>query len=52
MLRKLKQTRLPADRRGVTAIEYGVILALILGVIIVGVTQTGINLRNIFDGFG
>jgi Flp pilus assembly pilin Flp len=36
----------------VTAIEYGVLLALILGVILVGVTQTGVNLRNIFDGFG
>jgi Flp pilus assembly pilin Flp len=43
--------RMLGSRRGVTAIEYGVILALILGVIIVGVTSTGVNLRNIFCGF-
>jgi Flp pilus assembly pilin Flp len=33
MFRKLRQTRSPADRRGVTAIEYGVILTTLITLI-------------------
>lgn len=37
-----------ADESGVTAIEYGLIAALIAVVIIVAVTDVGKNLSNIF----
>ncbi len=36
------------DRSGVTALEYGLIAALIAGVIIVGVTSLGTNLGGLF----
>jgi pilus assembly protein Flp/PilA len=37
------------DEEGVTAIEYGLIAALIAVVIIVGVTAVGTNLNAIFN---
>ena len=36
------------DRRGVTALEYGLIAALIAGVIIAGVTSIGTSVNNKF----
>jgi pilus assembly protein Flp/PilA len=37
------------DRRGVTAIEYGLIAALIALAIITAVTLTGTNLKAVFN---
>ncbi len=37
------------DERGVTAIEYGLIAALLAIVIIGGVTLAGTNLKAVFD---
>lgn len=39
-------------RRGVSAIEYGILAALVAGVILAGVRETGVNLANLFGGFG
>lgn len=38
-----------SDEEGVTAIEYGLIAALIAVVIIVAVTAVGTNLESIFN---
>ena len=38
-----------ADDRGATAVEYGLIIALIAVVIIAAVTLLGTNLSNIFN---
>ena len=38
------------DEAGVTAIEYGLIAALIAVVIIVGAGTLGTNLNSLFDG--
>jgi pilus assembly protein Flp/PilA len=42
-------TKLFKDRNGVTAIEYGLIAALIAVVIILAVTAVGENLFNVFN---
>jgi pilus assembly protein Flp/PilA len=41
--------RLLKDDRGVTAIEYGLIAALISVVIVTAVTTVGTNLKNTFN---
>lgn len=41
---------LVSDRRGVTALEYGLIAALIAVVIIGGVTAVGKNAEAVFTG--
>jgi pilus assembly protein Flp/PilA len=41
-------TQLQADRRGVTALEYGLIAALIAGVIVTAVALVGTNLTTTF----
>jgi len=38
------------DESGATAIEYGLIAALVAAVIITGVTLLGGNLETVFDG--
>lgn len=38
-----------ADRRGVTALEYGLLAALISGVIATAVGKLGTNLTTVFD---
>ena len=43
---------LKADRRGVTAIEYGMIAALIAVVIVTAVTTVGTNLKSVFTNVG
>jgi len=43
---------LKADRRAVTALEYGLIAALIAGVIIAAVTTLGGDLRTTFLDIG
>ena len=40
------------DEEGVTAIEYGLIAALIAVVIIAAVTLVGVNLDVVFDSVG
>jgi pilus assembly protein Flp/PilA len=40
--------RLKTDRRAVTALEYGLIAALIAGVIIAGVTALGTDINLLF----
>ncbi len=47
MLNEVKQFW--QDEEGVTAIEYGLIAALIAVVIIAAVTTVGQNLRNVFS---
>jgi pilus assembly protein Flp/PilA len=41
---------LRSDKRGVTAMEYGLIAALIAVVIIVSVTAVGTHLQTVFNG--
>ena len=41
---------LRSDKRGVTAMEYGLIAALIAVVIIVSVTAVGMHLQTVFNG--
>jgi len=48
MIKKVKGFFCEED--GVTAIEYGLIAALIAVVIIAAVTLTGTNLRAVFNG--
>ena len=43
-------SRFAQDESGATAIEYGLIAALIAVVIIAGVTALGTNLRDMFNG--
>ena len=43
---------LRSDDRGVTAVEYGLILALIAGVIIVALLFLGTNLSTLFNNSG
>jgi pilus assembly protein Flp/PilA len=38
-----------SDDRGATAVEYGLMVALIAGVIVAGVTALGVNLAAKFD---
>ena len=45
-------TRLKTDRRAVTALEYGLIAALIAGVIVTAVTLVGTNLTTTFTTLG
>jgi len=40
------------DDRGVTAVEYGLILALIAGLIVVGLVVLGPALGNLFNSAG
>jgi pilus assembly protein Flp/PilA len=42
-------TKLFKDRKGVTALEYGLIAALIAVVIIIAVTAVGNNLVGVFE---
>lgn len=44
--------RLLRDKRGVTAIEYGLIAGLIAVAIVVAVTSVGADLGNIFTSLG
>jgi len=44
-----RANRLALDDRGATAIEYGLIAALIAVVIVVAVTQVGTGLSNTFN---
>ena len=41
--------RLTAEDRGATAVEYGIMVALIAVVIIVAVALLGNNLQNVFN---
>ncbi len=41
-------TRLMSDKRAVTALEYGLIAALIAAVIVAGVTTLGTKLNSTF----
>ena len=40
------------DRRGVTAMEYGLIAAVIGGVVIIGATSLGTSVNGVFTGVG
>jgi pilus assembly protein Flp/PilA len=44
--------RVVGDRKGVTAVEYGVIAALIIVVCIVAITTVGTNLQAMFNSVG
>jgi pilus assembly protein Flp/PilA len=43
-------SNLKGDKRGVTAMEYGILAGLVAVVIIAGVTQVGVNLNALFNG--
>jgi pilus assembly protein Flp/PilA len=43
---------LKSDRRAVTALEYGLIAALIAGAIITAVSTLGTDLTTLFTNFG
>ncbi len=43
------KTRLTAEEKGATAVEYGIMVALIAVVIIGAVTAFGTNLSDMFD---
>lgn len=43
------KTRLTAEEKGATAVEYGIMVALIAVVIIGAVTLFGTNLRDMFN---
>jgi pilus assembly protein Flp/PilA len=45
-------TKLKADRRGVTAMEYGIIAGLLALVIVAGLTVAGPQLKTVFDNIG
>ena len=49
IIAKVQRNFFCQDARGVTAIEYGLIAALIAVVIIVAVTNVGDNLNLVFD---
>lgn len=40
------------DERGATAVEYGLLVALIAGVIIAVVATLGTNIQHVFDTVG
>jgi pilus assembly protein Flp/PilA len=48
-LASFRPPRLGRDDRGATAVEYGLMVALIAAVIIAAVTLLGTNLNNIFN---
>ena len=48
-LQRLATASLNRDDRGATAVEYGLMVALIAGVIIVAVTLIGTNLNTLFN---
>lgn len=54
LLRRGKELglKLAGDRKGVTAVEYGVIAALIIVVCIVAITTVGTNLQATFTAVG
>ena len=45
---ELNATKLKVDERAVTALEYGLIAALIATAIIAGVTAVGTNVNSVF----
>jgi pilus assembly protein Flp/PilA len=46
------QTLFNSRERGATAVEYGLMVALIAAVVIAGVTLLGNNTQSTFDGVG
>lgn len=46
---ELNATKLQVDERAVTALEYGLIAALIAVAIITGVTAVGTNVSSVFN---
>ncbi len=40
---------LKTDKRGVTALEYGLIAAVVAVVMVAGASQLGTNLKNVFS---
>ncbi len=51
-LMKKIRAMMNGDRRGVTALEYGLIAAVIGGVVIVGANTVGNGLTNTFSHIG
>jgi pilus assembly protein Flp/PilA len=49
LVQKIAVRRMMLSESGVTAIEYGLIAALIAVVIIIGVTAIGTNLGTVFN---
>lgn len=41
--------RLAADRRGASAVEYGIIVGCLMLVIFAALSQVGFGLQNVFD---
>ena len=49
LIQNLLATRLEQDDRGASAVEYGLLVALIGAVIVVSVTLIGTNLTSVFS---
>ena len=49
MLKNLIKFQCRTSERGATAVEYGLMVALIAAVIIIAVTAIGTNLSSVFD---
>lgn len=50
-MKKLRTT-IAGDRRGVTAMEYGLIAAVIAGVVVVSATSLGTTVNGVFTNVG
>jgi pilus assembly protein Flp/PilA len=51
LMKKVRQL-MQGDRRGVTALEYGLIAAVIGGVVITAATSFGNSLQNAYNSIG
>ena len=45
-------TALRADQKGVTALEYGLLAAVVAVVMVAGASQLGVGLRDLFSTLG
>ncbi len=45
----LRLSQLQIDKTGVTALEYGLIAAVVAVVMVVGASQLGTNLKHVFS---
>ena len=49
---KAELARLKTDRKGITALEYGIMAAVMVGVLVVAFTGLMDNLKTLFTGIG
>jgi pilus assembly protein Flp/PilA len=49
---KAELNRLKADRKGITALEYGILAAIVVGALITAATTLGGDLKTLFTNIG